>query len=444
MAVSDGPELIEGRRAVHFLKREAGRHVVVGRSEGAVDTESPEAAEAIESAFRHAERRIGRRLWSERGVAAAIGGRAPSARGGRVASNAQVGCYNTDGAKWSGPSAGYRIGDSIPAAWAASIDAAASAWSSSGVSFRLLDDPASTNEVSYKDLAATYGSSYNNTLAVATTWYSRTTNRISRATLEFNSKWTWGTAGAQGEMDVQSIATHEFGHWLRLLDIYTPSSCADVTMWGSAASGETKKRTLEQADIDGFTSLYGGGPSSVTAPALTSPANGATGVGASPTLTWTAVTNATSYEVYFGATPGPGLATTVSGASFQPGALTAGAVYYWRVVARNATSSASSATYSFTVAAEAGGTTPGITLLSPANGATGIGYSTAMQWAAVQGATGYDLYVGTTTTPGRIGTVRGTSVTVSGFWPSTVFYWKVVARTPSGSVTSPVWSFGTR
>ena len=28
-------------------------------------------------------------------------------------------------------------------------------------------------------------------------------------------------------------------------------------MWGSAAFGETKKRTLEQADIDGFIGLYG-------------------------------------------------------------------------------------------------------------------------------------------------------------------------------------------
>jgi len=45
---------------------------------------------------------------------------------------------------------------------------------------------------------------------------------------------------------------------MRLLDIYSPTTCSEVTMWGSAGYGETKKRTLEQADIDGFISLYGG------------------------------------------------------------------------------------------------------------------------------------------------------------------------------------------
>jgi len=38
---------------------------------------------------------------------------------------------------------------------------------------------------------------------------------------------------------------------MRLLDIYSPTTCSEVTMWGSAGYGETKKRTLEQADIDG-------------------------------------------------------------------------------------------------------------------------------------------------------------------------------------------------
>jgi len=231
---------------------------------------------------------------------------------------------------------------------------------------------------------------------------------------------------------------------MRLLDIYSPSTCSDVTMWGSAAYGETKKRTLEQADIDGFMSLYGGGTTSttVTAPSLLSPSNGATGVTTTPTLSWSAASNATSYDVYFGTSTSPGLAGTVTGTSFQPGTLTAGTTYYWRVVGKNSSSSASSGTYTFTVAP---GTTntAGPTLLSPANGATGLPLSMVMQWTAVTGAYAYDVYIGTTSSPGRIGSIGGTSASVSGFRSGTLYYWKVVARTASGSVSSPVWSFQT-
>ena len=66
-----------------------------------------------------------------------------------------------------------------------------------------------------------------------------------------------------------------------------------------------------------------------------------------------------------------------------------------------------------------------------------------MQWTAVTGAQAYDIFIGTTPVPAPIGTVRGTAVTVSGFQSGTLYYWKIVARTASGSVTSPVASFRT-
>ena len=162
-------------------------------------------------------------------------------------------------------------------------------------------------------------------------------------------------------------------------------------MWGTAALGETKKRTLEQPDIDGFKSLYGGSPS-IGAPVLMAPANGSTGVSTTPTLSWNAVSGATSYDVYFGSTASPALVGTVSTTTYQPGTLAAGAAYYWRVVAKNASGSATSATFSFTTA---GGTMAGPVLISPANGATGVSVRPVMQWTAVAGAGSYDLYVGT-------------------------------------------------
>ena len=438
MSVSDGPEMPDGQRVVVFLKREADHYVVVGRSGGSVAVSSAEAAAALDGALLQA----GPRQANRRGMVELFMNRTSTNAATQSAAAAQVGCYSTDGAKWPATSAAYKIGTSIPAAWTASIDASAATWSGAGVAFRLVNDAASVNELSYLDLVGKYGASYSNTYAVTTTWSSTSTGRISKATIEVNTKWQWSTTGAANMADVQNILTHEFGHWMRLLDIYSPAACGEVTMWGTASLGETKKRTLDQVDIDGFASLYGlGSGTPLGTPGLSAPANGATGVTAAPVLTWSAATGANSYDVYFGTAASPGLVGNVTGTSFQPGTLTAGVTYFWRVVAKNAAgSTAGSGTYSFTVASSPGS---GPALLSPANGATGVATTTVMSWSAVPGAVGYDLYVGTTSNPGKIGSLTGTSVTVRGFRAGTVYYWKVVARTGSGSVSSAVASFRT-
>jgi hypothetical protein len=452
MTVSDGPELDEGERVIVFLRREADHFAVTGRAAGTIRSSSPEAALALEGALADVEGTANGRLGSKRGLVDAYLKRNAAGIGGQqqTTSAAQVGCYNVDGAKWGTSSATYKIGGSIPAAWAPSIQASAATWSNAGAAFRLVNDTASSNELSYADLVAKYGSSYTNTLAVTTTWSSTSTGRISRATIEFNTKWAWSPSAATSGPDVQNIATHEFGHWMRLLDIYSPSTCGEVTMWGSAGFGETKKRTLEQADIDGFKSLYGAGGGSggsgggpVSAPTIVSPVNGASGVATSPALTWNAVTNATSYDVYFGNSYPMGLVGTVTGTSYQTSGLTPGTTYFWRVVAKNTSSNASSATAYFTVTTAPGNPTSGPTLISPANGATGVPTTMTMQWSSVAGATVYDVYIGTTPSPGYAGSIGATSARVSGFGPRTLYYWKVVARTPSGSFSSPVVSFRT-
>ena len=59
-----------------------------------------------------------------------------------------------------------------------------------------------------------------------------------------------------GKMDFESIVTHEDGHSLGLVDI-TAGGCQLVTMYAFSSNGETHKRTLERADINGVQSLYG-------------------------------------------------------------------------------------------------------------------------------------------------------------------------------------------
>ena len=95
-----------------------------------------------------------------------------------------------------------------------------------------------------------------------------------------------------------------------------------------------------------------------TAPSCTSaglsPSNGATGVcysgtGAVSSISWTAVSTATTYDVYFGTSASPPLVSTAqAGVSYSTGTLSAGTTYYWKVVPKNAGGSATGcSTYSF-------------------------------------------------------------------------------------------------
>ena len=96
-----------------------------------------------------------------------------------------------------------------------------------------------------------------NVIAVTSIWYYRTTGQIVETDMLFNEKWVWGAAESDGtQMDIQNIATHEFGHVAGLGDLYT-TSCQEVTMYGYSGYEEIKKRTLEPADVTGIKKIYG-------------------------------------------------------------------------------------------------------------------------------------------------------------------------------------------
>jgi hypothetical protein len=86
-------------------------------------------------------------------------------------------------------------------------------------------------------------------------------------------------------------------------------------------------------------------------PTGASPANAATGLSTSTTLSWSAA-GATRYDVNFGtANPPPRVATGQPGASYSP-ALAAGTTYFWQIVAGNASGSVTGPVWSFTTAAQ--------------------------------------------------------------------------------------------
>lgn len=96
-----------------------------------------------------------------------------------------------------------------------------------------------------------------NVIAVTSIWYTPRGRRIVEFDILFDTDWVWGNAEADlNKMDLQNIATHELGHGAGLGDIYN-DVCSEVTMYGYSKYGETKKRTLEPADITGIQKLYG-------------------------------------------------------------------------------------------------------------------------------------------------------------------------------------------
>jgi uncharacterized repeat protein (TIGR01451 family) len=139
------------------------------------------------------------------------------------------------------------------------------------------------------------------------------------------------------------------------------------------------------------TTIVNGGP---PYPALTSPANGSTGVSQTPTLTWAASTGATSYDVYLSTSSPPAFVTNVSGTSYTPATLSGGATYYWQIVAKNANGTNPSAIWSFTTL-----TPPFIAaaITNPTPGSTLPGSTATFQWSTgTNTGPGYWIRVGTT------------------------------------------------
>ena len=289
--------------------------------------------------------------------------------------------------------------------------------------------------------------------------------------------------------------------------------------------------------------VTGGGCTLPGTTTLSAPAAGATGVSTSPTLSWSAVSGATSYDVYLSTSSTPAFLTNVTTTSTTAGPLAGGTLHYWTVVAKNSCGSGTAAaTRSFTTAstpsvtpltngsavtglsgatgswahykitvpsgqtalaiAMSGGTgdadvyvkfnaqptstvydyrpylsgnnetvnvsnpaagdwyisiygyaaysgvslvatysgacsTPGTaTLSSLANGATGVAASPTLSWSAVSGATSYDVYLSTASSPAFLRNVTTTSTAVGPLTAGTLYYWKVIAKNSCGSGAS--------
>jgi hypothetical protein len=92
-------------------------------------------------------------------------------------------------------------------------------------------------------------------IAVTMTWYNPVTREIVENETIFNGQKSWSDSGEAGKYDIQSIATHEIGHWLALADLYGLLD-ARKTMYGLGFSGDISPRTLEPEDMAGAVYIY--------------------------------------------------------------------------------------------------------------------------------------------------------------------------------------------
>lgn len=188
-----------------------------------------------------------------------------------------------------------------------------------------------------------------------------------------------------------------------------------------------------------FTASCTGLPGSFS---LISPFNGSTVAAGSTQISWGGSAGTTSYDVYFGTSFDPPLLANQTGTT-RTVTTVAGQVYYWRVVARNGagSTSASSGTWRFSAGGSSGVPGP-FSLTSPANGSSISGTSVTLQWTAAAGATSYDVYLGASTSPGKVGNTpnQAWATTVN---PGQTYYWTVKARNNSGvtATSSGTWSF---
>ena len=135
------------------------------------------------------------------------------------------------------------------------IQAAATTWSSAEENFSFVYSGTHSrngraalngqNEIMWYDLGVNY------ILALATIWYEGST--ILEADMVFNSLFQWSTSG-WSEHDVQTVALHEFGHWLGLDHTNVYGSIMYPQIMGV-------QHHLHSVDIAGIQYIYGSGGS---------------------------------------------------------------------------------------------------------------------------------------------------------------------------------------
>ena len=183
------------------------------------------------------------------------------------------------------------------------------------------------------------------------------------------------------------------------------------------------------------------------------PINGSVNQPLSLVLSWLSVDpsgQSLTADVYFGTDPDPPLVASDFPVgpltAYQPGPLAFSTTYYWKVVLRNEASvETAGPTWSFTTRPNAA---PVVTLLAPADNATGLNLSTMLSWSATDAegqVIAFDVYIGTDPNPPLAAVWLLDRHYAPPLAYATTYWWRIVARDSEGAEgTSVIRTFTTK
>jgi len=155
--------------------------------------------------------------------------------------------YSYAGMKWSSYPVSVDVTDlSFPSSWITPLAGAMSAWNNATSPFYF-----NSGSSGHQIKCANNGSG----TPLATTAYSNSGSNLTDCDITINTYYSWSTSGEINKYDVQSVITHELGHWIMLNDL-SGSSNTEKTMYFTTGTGETKKRTLDPDDLSGINAVY--------------------------------------------------------------------------------------------------------------------------------------------------------------------------------------------
>ena len=162
--------------------------------------------------------------------------------------------YTLAGYHWAGAAASYAYGSNLPTAWRSSVDAAVATWNAAGSRLRITRDPSTGGSSAARDgkSIVCMGSLPSGVLGTTYTWYSTSTHVVSEADVVLTTDLPMTLGGGPTSVDVQSVLTHEFGHFCGLDHV----SDVTHTMYPSIPNNSQIYRTLCDGDLLGVRTIY--------------------------------------------------------------------------------------------------------------------------------------------------------------------------------------------
>ncbi|RPH38935.1 MAG: hypothetical protein EHM87_24905, partial [Burkholderiales bacterium] len=169
------------------------------------------------------------------------------------------------------------------------------------------------------------------------------------------------------------------------------------------------------------------------------PADSDVNVSVTTTLSWMAGDRAASHNVYFGTESTPPLvSSSYTDTTYDPGQLSNGTTYYWRIDENNARGTTTGTIWSFTTIPLPGQAS----LPNPADEANNFSVNGVISWTAGSNATLHIVYFGTESPGTLIGEQFETIYDPPGALEAGVtYYWRIDEKNAGGTTTGIVWSF---